>query len=282
MTIIIVFLSPNGTTGEIGNLISKQFMNSGLNVKIIDLFGRTIENDIKIAANIKEHLDLLIIGSPVYASHPPKPIMAFLKHLPKQEKPATSFIYVTYGGVSAGSAIKDIAKILKKKNISLIRALKLLTHHSLIFDEDMDRFKDRPGTVEFNLVQSNIKDLIKSLKKGNQLSNEFKEININSLPPRGIKGKIMTRMISTRFISDPKHHANKCTACGVCVDKCPVKNLSLLKDNTMVKGKDCIKCFNCIRYCPNGAWTSPFLNFFIPFHEREASKLDLNKASKAY
>ena len=46
----------------------------------------------------------------------------------------------------------------------------------------------------------------------------------------------------------------KCTACGTCVDSCPVEAIKL-KDNAVVDEENCIDCGTCVDECPEGAIT---------------------------
>ncbi|MDH7506508.1 MAG: 4Fe-4S binding protein [Candidatus Thermoplasmatota archaeon] len=44
----------------------------------------------------------------------------------------------------------------------------------------------------------------------------------------------------------------KCTACGTCVDTCPVDAISL-EDKAVINKENCIDCGTCIDGCPEGA-----------------------------
>ncbi|HTY91708.1 MAG TPA: DUF362 domain-containing protein [Methanocella sp.] len=44
--------------------------------------------------------------------------------------------------------------------------------------------------------------------------------------------------------------AGSCTRCGLCMNACPTKNISLSEKPTF--GSKCIKCFICVEICPDG------------------------------
>jgi ferredoxin len=46
----------------------------------------------------------------------------------------------------------------------------------------------------------------------------------------------------------------KCTACGTCVDSCPVAALSI-NGKAKVNADECIDCGTCVDECPEGAIT---------------------------
>lgn len=60
--------------------------------------------------------------------------------------------------------------------------------------------------------------------------------------------------ILKKFIrSYPKFDYAKCTACGVCIEVCPQKIISLKTGRPVIDCSKCIHCFCCQESCPNGA-----------------------------
>ncbi|MHA1369379.1 MAG: flavodoxin family protein, partial [Promethearchaeota archaeon] len=158
MTSTLVYFSPNGSTRVVASWIMDLFSSRGLDLEVLDLTGRSW-NDIKeLASDITDIGDLLIVGSPVYAGHPPSPLMEFLRGIRVRatDSSMAGFVYVTYGGVSAGSACRDVGRVLNNHGISLVGAIKLLSRHSLVFDPDLDCFSDRPGDVERDVLNRNL------------------------------------------------------------------------------------------------------------------------------
>jgi formate hydrogenlyase subunit 6/NADH:ubiquinone oxidoreductase subunit I len=50
-----------------------------------------------------------------------------------------------------------------------------------------------------------------------------------------------------------KFDMEKCTLCRICVDNCPVDNLSIEETEETPKisyGPDCVVCMRCFNYCP--------------------------------
>ncbi len=48
----------------------------------------------------------------------------------------------------------------------------------------------------------------------------------------------------------------KCVGCGMCVNDCPVRCISLVDDKADVNNKKCMKCGHCIAICPVNALSS--------------------------
>ena len=91
---LIVFFSPSGNTQHVVDVIEKKIRSLEIPVTTIDL-GR--EEDIPFILpqllDAKDNI-CLFIGSPVYASHPAPPVMAFNTVV---RKFADVSIYVEYG-----------------------------------------------------------------------------------------------------------------------------------------------------------------------------------------
>ena len=45
----------------------------------------------------------------------------------------------------------------------------------------------------------------------------------------------------------------KCSACGACMDACPVEALSLTQQTLVIDYDNCIECGVCIAECPDDA-----------------------------
>lgn len=56
-------------------------------------------------------------------------------------------------------------------------------------------------------------------------------------------------MTDKKFVVDSK----KCTHCGTCVNKCPMKNITLRKNETPKWHGNCAMCLGCIHRCPERA-----------------------------
>ena len=77
------------------------------------------------------------------------------------------------------------------------------------------------------------------------------------LPPLGgeaIAGNVaMQELLDSRVRLRPKADPERCTACGTCVEQCPVDALSLEDDLPQVNRDLCITCFCCQEICPEQA-----------------------------
>lgn len=57
----------------------------------------------------------------------------------------------------------------------------------------------------------------------------------------------------------PEIAAPRCTACGSCIDACPVEALTMVANVAVVGSPErCDYCTTCELVCPEGAITCPF------------------------
>jgi len=90
-----------------------------------------------------------------------------------------------------------------------------------------------------------------------EIDGEMQVLPDFKLPPLGgeaITGNPAIReLMNARSQVRPKADPQLCTACGSCVDHCPVSALSLQGDLPQVDPALCIACFCCQEICPEKA-----------------------------
>ncbi len=88
---------------------------------------------------------------------------------------------------------------------------------------------------------------------------ELKILPDFKLPPlsgeASSKNKAIQEMVHSRTLLRPQADPDLCTACGTCIDQCPVSALSMDGDLPRVDPDICITCFCCQEICPEKAIT---------------------------
>lgn len=57
----------------------------------------------------------------------------------------------------------------------------------------------------------------------------------------------------TRQLLASPHAGSRCTACGVCVENCPVQAITIVDERAYMDLTLCIRCYCCHELCPEGA-----------------------------
>ncbi len=92
-----------------------------------------------------------------------------------------------------------------------------------------------------------------------EIVGELKQLCDFKLPPLGgeaiLGNEAAQERLHSRTILRPQVDPELCTACGTCVDQCPVSALSLSDRLLRVDPETCIVCFCCQEICPEKAIT---------------------------
>jgi uncharacterized Fe-S center protein len=92
---------------------------------------------------------------------------------------------------------------------------------------------------------------------GIEIMGELKHLPDYQLPPLGgdaiRDNQGIQELIRNRMLQRPQVDPDLCTACGTCVDQCPVSALSLDNHVPQVDADTCITCFCCQEICPERA-----------------------------
>ena len=91
----------------------------------------------------------------------------------------------------------------------------------------------------------------------NEIIGQLKPIQDFKLPPLGgeaIHGnETIQDFLHQRTLLRPETDPALCTACGTCIDQCPVSALSMAEEIPEVDPERCITCFCCQEMCPEKA-----------------------------
>ena len=90
-----------------------------------------------------------------------------------------------------------------------------------------------------------------------EILGELKTLPDFKIPPLGgeaiMQNETIQGMLLDRTLLRPQVDPELCTACGTCIDQCPVAALSMNEDIPEVDADLCITCFCCQEICPEKA-----------------------------
>jgi NAD-dependent dihydropyrimidine dehydrogenase PreA subunit len=115
-----------------------------------------------------------------------------------------------------------------------------------------------PGRLRF-LTKAKEMGLGDYESKSIELIGDLKIIPDFKLPPLGgqatMDNPAVQTFIENRIKLKPQADPDLCTACGTCIDQCPVSALSMDDRIPIVDADTCITCFCCQEMCPEKAIT---------------------------
>jgi ferredoxin/flavodoxin len=254
MKAFIVYCSPAGTTRKVALSIGGTFTEHGQSVASYDLAKSvdeaTIYEDIKNAP--EEHC--LFVGSPVYACHAVPVITRFLSRLPDTTA-GYAVPFVTWGGVTSGTALYDMAEMLNQKGYAIAGAAKILAPHSLMWQFDHPLGEGHPDEADKNLVTQLITEVNDRIASKTVAPLSLAALNYL---PENVRAPMAAIDLDRARQSLPQKAVdkNRCTQCTICRDVCPAHAITC--DPFPEFNQNCIMCFNCMRLCPEQAIMADF------------------------
>ena len=254
MDTFIIYISPAGTTREVAHTIEKTCQVLGHTVRSFDLGNKIkVSEVVKCIKETKGKL-CLFIGSPVYACHAVPPIMEMISQLPERSE-SYSVPFVTYGVVTSGIALREIANMLNGKGYHVIGAAKILTVHSLMWQLKNPLGAGHPDEIDKKMIG----DLVKKVdEKCNVKPVRGLSLSQLNYQPEALRNAMeqITLDVAREMLPSRQVNQERCTKCGICADTCPVEAITC--DPYPTFGKKCFLCYTCMRLCPENAIEADF------------------------
>ncbi len=254
MKAFIVFCSPAGTTRSIAQTIRSALAQYGYDVATYDLGNNldeaTVVYDIKHAQ--KDHC--LFVGSPVYACHPVPIIARFIAQLPDNAA-GVAVPYVTWGGVTSGVALFDMAEMLAQKRYAVIGAAKILAVHSLMWHYQHPLGAGHPDEADEKLVEQLVAAVYHRIMTKHPLPIDRSMLHYL---PEHIREPMHSIDINyaRQVLPQKVVDKNRCTKCNICKAICPAHAITC--DPFPEFNQNCIMCYSCMRLCPESAIEADF------------------------
>jgi ferredoxin/menaquinone-dependent protoporphyrinogen IX oxidase len=247
---LVIWYSQAGHTERNGRLIGKTLEKLGLKVDALDI--RACDES---ALN---KYDLIIVGTPVYYLDVPQNVREWLRDVPSLAGTPVA-AYTTFGGPGDNqyNTAWYILELLAKKGcvpagIATFGNMSTFAPTwSLGNDKRILKYKDRPNERIYQQVREFAKQVLAAVRSGTTpvIRKEFHAGEF-------LKGPIQvkfTKLMITRHAVD----RDRCTKCGICVEKCPVG--AIHTSTYRVDKSACIACMGCVNNCPAQAIDMVFL-----------------------
>ncbi len=261
LRVAIITFSPAGSTRKVGAMLAAALDDRGCEPQLVDVTrnpayfaarDRTRALDGLVAAH-----DVLCIGGPVYAHHMQFNVLDLVRRLPPVGAGwgRLAVPFVTYGGLTSGRALYDTARALRHGGRRVVLAMKVNSFHSVTREFATRINEGMPGQEAVPLVDD-LAERIARLRPDSEPADVTSRLNYQDCRNRlkdlllfHERGVPALAMPTVTFVRD------KCSACGLCVNACPVQRLEMRPDGPARRseGGECIHCSECVFACRRGA-----------------------------
>ena len=181
---------------------------------------------------------------PVHSWGPAVLVSRFIEKFIINDYQSQSIYAIATCGDNCGNTSGILAKTLKKRGFHLTKNYSLAMPNNYILmkgfgldSKELEKQKLQAAPVHLHEIIGNIKT------KG---ENVIYEKGKNAW----LKSGIVYPMFKTFFLGHNSFYAtDACTSCGLCVEICPVKTISMIDDKPKWSNK-CVQCCACIHRCP--------------------------------
>lgn len=244
---LITYFSQGGTTAAIAERIASGLRSSDYEV---DLWNISDGDPPAV-----DGYDLLGVGMPVYYYRPPFNVADYLRDLPELEGlPVFAFVLHGTYRCDAGSVLRR--SLVRKGGREVGYLYSYGVEHWVGYMNEGYLFSaDHPKEEELSRAEA----------FGHEVAARVAGEEYRRPPDDGPASLVyrVERFLTNRWLAEHLYSrlfrvdAAKCNSCGVCVDRCPMGNITRDRNGRPVWGRDCLMCMTCEVECPQKAVTSP-------------------------
>lgn len=209
---------------------------------------------------IIEKGEQICICFPVHGWFPPKIVRRFISSLVINTKDNSKpyICSICTCGDDVGLAMDTMRKDLSLRGLTLNSAWSLKMPESYVALPFMYTDNKEREQEKISVATAKMEDIIKAVKE-----HKIGVWDVYRGPCAWLKTHVIGRWFNHYRITDNKFHvdADKCSHCGTCSKKCPVRNITLIDGVPSWKGNGtCTACLACYHHCPHhainyGHWT---------------------------
>ena len=246
---IIVFFSPAGTTRRVALHIEHCLAECGITARLVDL-GLPAGGPVQAGGLGLDGPCCLWIGSPVYCDHALPLVAEWIEGL-KPSARGWAVPFVTWGGVTSGLALPELADLLQARGFQTVGAAKVLAEHSSLWAAAEPLGAGRPDAADLAQVGDLVTGVVANLAQAAPVPLDLRLLDYLS-PSLRTEAASKSLAKAKSMMPAPRAIETRCTQCGECVAACPVGAITL--DPYPVMAEHCVRCQQCVRICPEGAF----------------------------
>lgn len=226
MSVVQIVFSPTGGTQKVADIITSEWEKPVGNIDLsnakTDFTAVTLNQD-----------DIAVIAAPSFGGRIPATAVQRLEQI--HGNGAKCVVVCVYGNRAYEDTLIELNDAAEKSGFRVIAGVAAIAEHSIMHQYA----KGRPDEQDKKELQDFAQ---KILAKINSNSSDISAPQIPGNRPYKKSG-------GAGLV--PKAD-NKCTACGLCAEKCPVQAIN--RENPKeTDSKKCISCMRCVSICPQSA-----------------------------
>lgn len=238
--VCLIYFSPTGGTEKMARAAAEAISEKlALPLDVFDITSPKNRNELPCFSGE----DFVVIAAPTYAGRIPNKLLPELQRL-LSSKGSPCLCISVYGGRSNDEALRELVLLAEEKGFNVIAVCACVVRHSM----SGALAAHRPSEKDFEDIRSFAVKAAEKVLKSSQspvpidrdapIAPYYRPFKEDMSPAVFLKAKPLT-------------HEDKCTACGICAQACPMGSISF-EDFISVPGI-CIKCHACVRKCPTNA-----------------------------
>lgn len=260
---LIIYYTGTGNSEYLSNMVRNRLLDENYDASLYKIDPLNLKK-----INLNEY-DIIGVCYPIYGFNLPKTVHYFFK---KQKFKPNQRVFIfknsgeTYSANDSSSLV--LRKIIKKQKACLTNEYHFLMPYNIHFrfDEYLVKEMLQINSLLLDILVKEINENIPNIKK-------YKFIN--NVINRALRLTYIGGNINVLFYKVDK---NKCINCGLCIQKCPTKNIYLNKREKIKFKSNCLMCMNCTLNCPKDAIKMGLFNAWrvnkpYDFHKIEKLKL---------
>lgn len=249
MDIVLIYISPNGTTQTTARLLGNAFTQYGHNVEFVNIGRTPWRNQPAELIDKIARADIAGFGSAAYHMEMLNPMIRLIHSLSSIPDPVNfrSFFFLNYSGITTGKTFLDLSRQFTRLGRPVIGALKITAphfHHPQPFPDEESRQLIRDFTAA--LERKNYEAMsVPTMQE--QFQPSTRKVHLIH-PFIHWVGKIRELPITI--------DNQRCKQCGKCVRECPAAAITL-NGHVSINFQTCLHCYHCVAACPQEAVRCP-------------------------
>ena len=247
------------------NVLAVYFSGTGNSAYVAKLFAAkmggkclSIEDETDFCAEFAAH-DIIAFCYPIYGSRVPLIMRQFAARYAADLQGKKLVIFATQWAFS-GDGARVFTDLFPEGHFDVIYADHIIMPNNvnnlfLLREVGTNRLRKRAKAVE-SKIERICRDINSGIVKRRGFSGFSRLLgSMQGKPWQGNSASavIVKGSMEDKYKSRVKVYKN-CTACGLCVTACPMKNLEI-HENKIIHNNNCTTCYRCVNLCPHKAIT---------------------------